>query len=145
MRTNQGEPPHGCAGVLMFGFACFVIAIMLLLTSCSTIKEVPVETIKTKIEYRDRILYDSIYTHDSIYIRAVNDTVYQDRYKYVYKYKMLKDTVQIECIDSIPYTVKVPIEVNKLNLFQKFSLWGFWIMVACIGLYTIFKIKRFII
>ena len=64
---------------------------------------------------------DSIYVHDSIYVREKGDTVYQYveklRYKYVnsvdtmYKYRNLRDTVYIERCDSI--RVEKPVYIEK--------------------------------
>lgn len=64
---------------------------------------------------------DSIYVHDSIYVREKGDTVYQYveklRYKYVnsvdtlYKYRTMRDTVYMERCDSI--RVEKPVYIEK--------------------------------
>ena len=95
-----------------------IIAILLFLTSCTTTKliEVPVE--KTKIEYRDKLVHDSIYVRDSIDTHARNDTVFMTKYKYIYKEKIVNDTIIQR--DSIPKIVEVKTvkEVNKLKNWQ---------------------------
>lgn len=47
----------------------YIILLMLAicLTSCRSIKYVPVETVKTEYKTRDSIRFDSIYEHDSIF------------------------------------------------------------------------------
>lgn len=114
------------------------IIIIPLLLGCSTTKiiEVPVE--KIKIEYRDKLIHDSIYNLDSIYIKEKGDTVYSEKYKYIYKYKIEKDTVLIT--DSIPVvtTVEVIKEVNNLKKWQK-ALMGFGAAFIALG---IFKVKK---
>lgn len=94
------------------------IFLLFLVLSCTTTKyiEVPVET--TKIEYKEKIKYDSIKIQDSIIIKEDNDTVYIEKYKYIYKTVQQTDTIHI--IDSIPniQIVEVIKEVNKLKDWQ---------------------------
>ena len=94
------------------------IFLLYIVISCTTTKyiEIPVE--HTKIEYRDRIKYDSIYLKDSIVQKKENDTIYLEIYKYLYKYKYLRDTINI--VDSIPVVTiqEVTKEVNKLHNWQ---------------------------
>ena len=87
---------------------------ILLLTSCKTttkIVEVPVETIKT--EYIEQVKYDSIY------IIQKGDTIYNNKIQYLYKYKYLRDTINIT--DTIPkiITVKDTQYINQLYTWQK--------------------------
>lgn len=97
---------------LLFMFLLYIVI------SCTTTKyiEIPVE--HTRIEYSDRIKHDSIYLRDSIVQKKENDTIYLEIYKYLYKYKYLRDTINV--VDSIPVvTVKeVTKEVNKLYNWQ---------------------------
>ena len=95
-----------------------LIFLLYIVISCTTTKyiEIPVE--HTKIEYRDRIKHDSIYLRDSIVQKKENDTIYLEIYKYLYKYKYLRDTINI--VDSIPVVTiqEVTKEVNKLYNWQ---------------------------
>lgn len=77
-------------------------------TSCRTTKNVPVETVRTEIEYRDRLQRDSIHVHDSIHVREKGDTVFVDRWHTEYKDRLLRDTTYIERTDSVqvPYPVE---------------------------------------
>ena len=91
-----------------------LIYIIILLTSaiwfssCRSIRHIPIETVKHDSIYISKILHDSIYQRDSIYVDRKGDTVliYKDRY--LYKYKNLIDTMYINRIDSIqiPYSVE---------------------------------------
>lgn len=96
--------------------------IVVTLSGCKTIKEVPVDVVKERIEYIDRVQVDSVYQHDSILIKAVGDTIYEYRDKYIYKYQLVRDTVRETVRDSIPY----PVEVEKrLSGWDKFKVdWG---------------------
>lgn len=77
--------------------------------SCHSTKYIPVETVRTDSVYFSTFLRDSIYVKDSIYIKEKNDTVFVDKYKYIYKYVNLTDTVFIERCD----TIRVPVPVER--------------------------------
>ena len=98
----------------------FFLLFLTIVISCKTttkVVEIPVETIKT--EYIEQIKYDSIYSKDSIYIMQKGDTIYNNKVQYLYKYKYLKDTINIT--DTIPkiVTVKDTQYINKLYTWQK--------------------------
>ena len=97
----------------------FFLFFLTTIVSCTTTKivEVPIETIKT--EYIEQVKYDSIYSKDSIYIMQKGDTIYNNKVQYLYKYKYLRDTINIT--DTIPkiVTVKDTQYVNQLYTWQK--------------------------
>ena len=98
----------------------FFLLFLTIVISCKTttkVVEIPVETIKT--EYIEQIKYDSIYHKDSIYIMQKGDTIYNNKVQYLYKYKYLRDTINIT--DTIPkiVTVKDTQYVNQLYTWQK--------------------------
>ena len=118
----------------------FLLLFLTTIISCTTTKvvEVPVETIKT--EYIEQVKYDSIYSKDSIYIMQKGDTIYNNKIEYLYKYKYLRDTINIT--DTIPkiVTVKDTQYVNQLYTWQKL------LIVIGIGfiLYWIIKLVIYI-
>ena len=118
----------------------FLLLFLTTIISCTTTKivEVPVETIKT--EYIEQVKYDSIYSKDSIYIMQKGDTIYNNKVQYLYKYKYLRDTINIT--DTIPkiVTVKDTQYVNQLYTWQKI------LIVIGIGfiLYWIIKLVIYI-
>ena len=118
----------------------FLLLFLTTIISCTTTKivEVPVETIKT--EYIEQVKYDSIYSKDSIYIMQKGDTIYNNKVQYLYKYKYLRDTVNIT--DTIPkiVTVKDTQYINQLYNWQKL------LIVIGIGfiLYWIIKLVIYI-
>lgn len=97
----------------------FLLLFLTTIISCTTTKivEVPVETIKT--EYIEQVKYDSIYSKDSIYIMQKGDTIYNNKIEHLYKYKYLRDTVNIT--DTIPkiVTIKDVQYINQLYTWQK--------------------------
>ena len=118
----------------------FLLLFLTTIISCTTTKivEVPVETIKT--EYIEQVKYDSIYSKDSIYIMQKGDTIYNNKVQYLYKYKYLRDTINIT--DTIPkiVTVKDTQYINQLYTWQKL------LIVIGIGfiLYWIIKLVIYI-
>ena len=119
----------------------FFLLFLTIVISCKTttkVVEIPVETIKT--EYIEQIKYDSIYHKDSIYIMQKGDTIYNNKVQYLYKYKYLRDTINIT--DTIPkiVTVKDTQYVNQLYTWQKL------LIVIGIGfiLYWIIKLVIYI-
>ena len=95
-----------------------LIIILFFIVSCGTTKyiEIPVETIKT--EYRDKLVYDSIYIKDSISNLIRGDTVYITKYKYLYKTKIEKDTINKTDTITKTITIEKEKEVNKLKTWQ---------------------------
>ena len=125
----------------------FFLLFLTIVISCKTttkVVEIPVETIKT--EYIEQIKYDSIYHKDSIYIIQKGDTIYNNKIQYLYKYKYLRDTINIT--DTIPtiVTVKDTQYINKLYTWQKLLITvgiGFvlyWIVRLVIYIKTKFNI-----
>ena len=118
----------------------FPLLFLTTIISCTTTKivEVPIETIKT--EYIEQVKYDSIYSKDSIYIMQKGDTIYNNKVQYLYKYKYLRDTINIT--DTIPkiVTVKDTQYINQLYTWQKI------LIVIGIGfiLYWIIKLVIYI-
>ena len=136
------------------------ILVTIALTSCRTVKyidrtvvdstkiEVPITN--TKIEYRDRFLYDSIYVHDSIFTVIKGDTVYISKNKETNH--LIRKTDTIVKTD----TIKIPVEItktvtkteiqvketNKLYWWQKSLMYlGFIVLISGI-VFLIIKIKK---
>ena len=95
-----------------------LIFLVFIAVSCGTTKviEVPVEKVKT--EYINKHSIDTIIKNDSIIIREKGDTVFLEKYKYIYKYVNRADTVlRTDTITKVQ-TVEVVKEVNKVKNWQ---------------------------
>lgn len=97
-----------------------LLAILLgiLLSGCAATKYVEVPVDRVKIEYRDRVSVDTLYRNDSTIIREKGDTVFLEKYKYIYRVKELKDTVNVTDTVTVVKPVEVTKEVNKLHNWQ---------------------------
>ena len=118
-----------------------LLTLAICLTSCRSIKYVPVETVKTEYKTRDSIRFDSIYEHDSIFLFVKGDTVYKEKYRYKYRSLTINKTDTVMLTDS----VQIPYPVEKqLTRWQqmKIELGGWAFGMAIISLIVL--IIRFV-
>ena len=139
------------------------IIVTLALTSCKTVKyidrtivdstKIAVPITNTKIEYRDRFLYDSIYEHDSIFTLIKGDTIYISKNKETNRLVNKTDTIirtdtikiPIEITKTVTKTEIQVKETNKLYWWQK-SLMYLGLIVLISGIvFLIIKIKKILL
>ena len=137
------------------------IIVTLILTSCRTVKyidrtvvdstEIAIPITNTKIEYRDRFLYDSIYVHDSIFTFIKGDTVYISKNKETNRLVNKDNTiiktdtikVPVEITKTVTKTEIQIKEVNRLYWWQKGLIYlGLIVLISGI-VFLIIKIKKF--
>lgn len=94
------------------------ILLIAVFCSCASTKYIEVPVDRIKIEYRNSISVDTIYRNDSTIIREKGDTIFLEKYKYIYKVKELKDTVNTTDTITVVNTVETTKEVNKLHDWQ---------------------------
>ena len=70
------------------------------------------------------------------------DTIFNTRIKYVYKYKLTRDTVSVRDSIYIEKPIEVIKEVNKLTKWQRWRLNFLWVLLSGGIVYLIIKIKR---
>lgn len=113
----------------MRGRSLFLALLLALLAGCSTTRYVPVETIKYRDSVRLVERMDSIFVHDSVYVRQweEGDTKRKDSVvvRYVWRDSHRTDTIIVHRRDSVPYHVEVAKEVVKYQLrwWQKPLVW----------------------
>ena len=95
-----------------------ILILGIIVSCCKSTKYIEVPVDRVKIEYRNSVSVDTIYRNDSTIIRENGDTVFLEKYKYIYKVKELKDTVNITDTITVVNTVEVTKEVNKLYNWQ---------------------------
>lgn len=116
-----------------------ILLLILIFTGCSKMVYIPVESVKT--EYRNVLQRDSIHILDSVFMSVKGDTVYKEKYKTIYKDKLKRDSIHINDTIRIPYPVDKIVEVNKLNWFQKISMYGFTSIIVGLIIWFLIKIK----
>lgn len=121
-------------GIKGLFWGLLICTLMSLLSGCKSVQYVPVETVRTDSVYIDRFQRDSIYQRDSVFVNrwTAGDTVYQDKvvWKYVYRNKVVSDTVAILRSDSV--RVPYPVE-RRLSTWEEVRLnVGGWAIGAVI-------------
>ncbi len=99
--------------------------------SCRNVKYVPVETVKTDSIYINQVQRDSIYRLDSIYIRDKGDTVWVEKYKYLFVDKLRHDTMYVNHTDTIREPYPVERELSRWqNMKMELGGWAFGIIIT---------------
>ena len=124
-----------------------IILLVALLGSCTTTKFVEVERHKTDTLRETKVLRDSFYIHDSIFVNQwqQGDTIYQvrDRWRTQYVNKAVHDTVYRARIDSVPVPYPVEKEVPApLTWWQQTRLHLANILLLVAGLFVVIKVGR---
>lgn len=117
------------------------IMIIAMCCSCST-QYVPVQTVRYDSVFLARIQKDSIFVQDSVFIKEKGDTVFVDKFKYIYRHIIKIDTVYVEHRDSIQ--VPYPVE-KKLTRWQQLKINAGGYFLAVLMLIGLGYIIRWII
>lgn len=120
-------------------FMCLLFVIY----SCRTVKYVPVETVKVDTTYINKLQRDSIYILDSVYVKEKGDIVLIEKYKYLYRDKLVRDTLYMAKTDSIQVPYPVEKELTRWQQFRMdFGGWAMCIVVISILILIVYKIKK---
>ena len=120
-----------------------VIVIVIVLTGCATTRQTQVvrETTRDTL-YLNHIQYDSIYVDNWQLTDRSKDTIYVEKVRLEYKYKLLRDTVHVVQIDSIPVIREV--EVIKTEKYvPSIYKWSLGILIVIVIVNVIVIVKKF--
>jgi hypothetical protein len=93
-----------------------ILLLLLILGSCRS-SHLPISENNTADSLRTiSVRSDSIVVHDSIYIVERGDTVFQYKYKYIYRDRVLHDTLHHHRCDTITQFVEVE---KQLTFWQQ--------------------------
>lgn len=93
-------------------FLLFLVLLLLLLSSCKTASTsaiVPVHSATHDTLWLSKVKYDSVYIDRWQSIERKADTVFYDRVKTEFRYRLLRDTVYKTRTDTIPVVKQVPV------------------------------------
>ena len=130
------------SGIIILLLCSLFLAVV---SSCSRVQYVPVKSVRTDSVKILQQIRDSIYVHDSIFVKSQGDTVYINRYRYKYLDKVRIDTMYVIHVDS----VRVPYPVERLlsrweRAKQEVGGIAIGVLITSIGLIiTRFIIRRF--
>lgn len=129
-------------------FLLFLVLLLLLLSSCKTTSNttaiVPVHSATHDTILLSKVKYDSIYIDRWQRIECKADTVFCDRVKTEFRYRLLRDTVYKTRTDTIPVVKQVPV-IRKERYTPpstKFLAYLCIIALGAISIFIIFKFKR---
>lgn len=148
--TDDERIASGCLQIAAFiGMLFIALLACLLFGSCTTTEYVTVEKIKHDTTYVSKLQRDSVWLHDSIYVKewTKGDTVYRDRDRWHTKYieKQVHDTVYQATHDTIPQPYPVIKEVEKkLTKTQKGLMWMGGLSLMALFVFVAIKVKRFL-
>ena len=124
-------------------FALFwMVAALLLLSGCSRVQYVPMQTVLKDSIVFHRIDIDSVVIKDSIFIDRTKDTVYKYVERWQEKYIIRNDTTVIERVDSIPVEVKVE---KQLTRWQQIKIdYGDNVLVMLVAVIVVTCVEKFL-
>ena len=124
-------------------FALFwMVAALLLLSGCSRVQYVPMQTVLKDSIVFHRIDIDSVVIKDSIFIDRTKDTIYKYVERWQEKYIIRNDTTIIERVDSIPVEVKVE---KQLTRWQQIKIdYGDNVLVMLVAVIVVTCVQKFL-
>ena len=128
-------------------FLLFLVLLLLLLSSCKTASTsaiVPVHSATHDTIFLRKLKYDSVYIDRWQRIEHKADTVFCDRVKTEFRYRLLRDTVYKTRTDTIPVVKQVPVVKKERYAppFTKFLACLGIIALGAISIFILFKFKR---
>ena len=124
---------NGCMGVLLWMLIILLAGFVLIgLGACRSVRYIPVESVRldsvvTILHHRD-----SIYQHDSVYIKEKADTLLIERWHTRWRDRVSHDTLYISKVDTI--RIPVPVERKLTKAERTYITIGKWSVGAVAGL-----------
>ena len=117
------------------------VLLFLFLCGCRT-EYVPIESVRYDSVMIEKLMRDSVFVRDSVYVQEKGDTIYKYKDKYVYVYKNRVDTFYMEKIRE--REVPVPVE-RKLTWWEVVKMeWLDRIFAALVIVALYWKIKEWL-
>ena len=121
----------------------FLLVTILGLSSCKTTEVVTVEKVKTDTTYITKVQRDSIWQHDSVFVKEKGDSVLIERWHTKYIEKEVHDTTYVAKRDSVPVPYPVTKYVEKqLSWWQKTLMYAGGIFGLFIIVILYIKLQR---
>ena len=124
---------NGCVGVLLWMLIILLAGFVLIgLGACRSVRYIPVESVRhdsvvTILHHRN-----SVYQHDSVYIKEKADTVLIERWHTRWRDRVSHDTLYMSKTDTI--RVPVPVERKLSKSERTYITIGKWSVGAVAGL-----------
>ena len=126
-------------------FIAFWISLCLFtmfLCSCRT-EYVPIESVRYDSVMIEKLMRDSVFVRDSVYMKEKGDTVFKYKDRFVYVYKNRVDTFFAEKIREIE--IPVPVE-RKLTWWESVKLkYTEWLIGVVFVLVIIYAVRKWVL
>ena len=120
----------------------YALMMVLALAGCTSVRYVAVDRVKHDSIYITKAVRDSTYEKDSVSVKESGDTIWETKYKYIYRKIAVHDTTYVERTDTV--AVPYPVEA-KLTRWQqiKINIGGYIMAFGCLLILIVFI--RFVI
>ena len=119
----------------------WMCVLFLLLCGCRT-EYVPIESVRYDSVMIEKLMRDSVFVRDSVYLKEKGDTIYKYKDRFVYVYKNRVDTFFAEKIREIE--VPVPVE-RKLSWWERVKLkYAEWVIGALVAIALVYALRQWL-
>lgn len=118
-----------------------ILLLLLILCGCRT-EFVPLDVVRYDSVMIEKLMRDSVYVRDSVYLKEKGDTVFKYKDRFVYVYKNRVDTFFAEKIRE----AEVPVLVErKLNWWERVKLeYAEWIIGVMVAIALIYALRQWL-
>ena len=118
-----------------------MLLFLLLLCGCRT-EYVPIESVRYDSVMIEKLMRDSVFVRDSVYLQEKGDTIYKYKDRFVYVYKNRVDTFFAEKIREIE--VPVPVE-RKLTWWERVKLnYAEWVIAVLVAIALVYALRQWL-
>ena len=118
-----------------------MLLFLLLLCGCRT-EYVPIESVRYDSVMIEKLMRDSVFVRDSVYLKEKGDSVYKYKDRFVYVYKNRVDTFFAEKIREIE--VPVPVE-RKLTWWERVKLnYAEWVIAVLVAIALVYALRQWL-
>ncbi len=117
------------------------LLLLLFLCGCRT-EYVPIESVRYDSVMIEKLMRDSVFVRDSVYLKEKGDTIYKYKDRFVYVYKNRVDTFFAEKIREIE--VPVPVE-RKLTWWERVKLnYAEWVIAVLVAISLVYALRQWL-
>lgn len=118
-----------------------ILLLLLILCGCRT-EYVPLDVVRYDSAMIEKLMRDSVYVRDSVYLKEKGDTIYKYKDRVVYIYRDRVDTIFAEKIRE----VEVPVMVErKLTWWERVKLeYAEWIIGVMVAIALIYALRQWL-
>lgn len=118
-----------------------MLLFLLFLCGCRT-EYVPIESVRYDRVMIEKLMRDSVFVRDSVYLKEKGDTIYKYKDRFVHVYKNRVDTFFAEKICEVE--VPVPVE-RKLTWWERVKLnYAEWVIAVLVAIALIYALRQWL-